>query len=740
MIRTRQTQARVALWATLILAVIPCRTASALTINLDYDADSTFTAAGLSPQDIIDMKAASSYAALQFTNNYTDPINVNIHVTAVPGTSTLGMSNTFLVSATYAALRGAAVADSTTADDATALGAGGALPAADPIGASHLYLVSTAQAKALGLAPDDLSNDGTFTFGGGFSYTYDPLNRAVAGKIDFIGVAMHEFSEIMGRIGLMGQNLSGQPDYMMFDLFHYTGAGVRGLNDGPGRFFSIDNGTTLLKAFNDASASPGTDLQDWASDANDSFNAVGSDSVENELTAVDLRVMDVIGYDLDVRGSGSGNTADGNGALASFTSGSFNTGIGFQALYSDNTGSYNTATGLGALYSNTSSSENTANGDYALYNNTTGPYNTAIGFGALFNNTTARANTATGFDALFSNTTGTYNTATGYQALNSNTMGSFNTANGNYALYNNTTASYNTATGLQALFSNTTGSQNTANGDYALFANTMGQYNTATGFGALYNDTSGNRNTATGLQALFSNSSGSNNIAIGYFAGSNLTTGGNNIEIGNSGFAGETDTIRIGREGTQTATFIAGIYGETTLDSGSTVPVMIDMNGNLGTTASSERFKKDIKPMDQSSEAILRLKPVTFHYKNDKRGTPQFGLVAEEVAKVNQDLVVRDAEGKVYTVRYDTVNAMLLNEFLKEHRKVEEQDRNIRERQETISHLKAAASKQEAINAEQQKELEDLTARLKEQALQIQKMSDQLEIGNATVRLVGNNE
>src|SRR5207237_4488824 len=111
-----------------------------------------------------------------------------------------------------------------------------------------------------------------FTFGGGFSYTYDPANRAVPGKADFIGVAMHEFSEIMGRIPLMGQSLFGQSDYMLFDLFHYTGAGARGLNSGPGRFFSIDNGTTLLKAFNNAAANPGSDLQDWASGMNDAFN------------------------------------------------------------------------------------------------------------------------------------------------------------------------------------------------------------------------------------------------------------------------------------------------------------------------------------------------------------------------------------------------------------------------------------------------------------------------------------
>src|SRR5882724_11182540 len=279
------------------LAIAVSGPAVALTINLTYDPDSTFTAAGLSVADIANMKAAASYAASQFTDNFTDSVNVNIKVTAVSGRTTLGSSNTSLVSvSSYTALRGAVSADSATADDATVLSGGGSLPSTDPIGSAHMYLLTTAEAKALRLRADDFTIDGTFTFGGGFSYTYDPANRAVSGKMDFIGVAMHEFSEIMGRIPLMGQNLFGQPDYMLFDLFHYTGAGTRGLNDGPGRFFSIDNGTTLLKAFNFPNGD-GSDPQDWASGTNDCFNAVASSSVENDLTPVDLRVMDVIGYD-----------------------------------------------------------------------------------------------------------------------------------------------------------------------------------------------------------------------------------------------------------------------------------------------------------------------------------------------------------------------------------------------------------------------------------------------------------
>jgi hypothetical protein len=273
---------------------------STLTINLTYDPDSTFTNAGLTASDIANMKAANTYAASQFTGNFKDPINVNIRVTAVPGTSTLGMSNTFIPTTTFSNMVAKTSSDATSADDATATGSGGSIPAglADPVGGTHVYRVSQAQSKALGITPDDaVSTDGTYTFGGGFSYTYDPNNRAVFGKTDYIGVSMHEFSEIMGRIGLMGTAIGGTSSYMQFDLFHYTGAGVRGLNDGGGRSFSINNGTTLLKAFNNA-ALHGGDLQDWASGTNDSFNAFSGSGVKNDLTAVDIRNMDVIGYDL----------------------------------------------------------------------------------------------------------------------------------------------------------------------------------------------------------------------------------------------------------------------------------------------------------------------------------------------------------------------------------------------------------------------------------------------------------
>jgi hypothetical protein len=256
--------------------------------------------------------------------------------------------------------------------------------------------------------------------------------------------------------------------------------------------------------------------------------------------------------------------------------------------------------------------------------------------------------------------------------------------------------------------------QNTATGDYALFNLTTGTRNTAIGFQALNTITTGGKNTAIGFFALQDNTTGKNNIALGYSAGT-FTTGDNNIHIGNVG-AQESDTIRIGTAASRNArefqsnAYIAGISG-VTIAAG--VPVMIDADGHLGSTTSSERFKDEVKPMDKASEAILAFKPVTFHYKKelDPDGIPQFGLVAEQVEKVRPDLVARDKEGRPYTVRYEAVNAMLLNEFLKEHKTVQEQG-------ETIARL--------------QKQIEALTVGL-------QKVSAQLEASKPVPQIVLNN-
>jgi hypothetical protein len=333
-----------------------------------------------------------------------------------------------------------------------------------------------------------------------------------------------------------------------------------------------------------------------------------------------------------------------------------------------------------------------------------------------------KGNTVEGAGASQSLTTGIHNTALGFEALFSNTAGNYATATGSQALKNNT-ANSNTADGFQALVFNTTGPDNAATGWRALFHNTTGDSNNAYGVEALKDNTTGVWNEAYGFQALSSNVSGRENTAIGDSAGFEVT-GSFNINIGSAvtSSAGENNTIRIGDNLplgglTSARCFIGGISG-VTIASG--VPVVVDTNGQLGIAASSSRrFKHEIKPMDKASEAILALKPVTFRYKQqiDHKGIPQFGLVAEEVEKVNPDLVTRDAKGEISTVRYEAVNAMLLNEFLKEHRKVEQQ-------QATITRL--------------QKGMETVIARLKEQDSQIQKVSAQLEVNEPAPRTVLN--
>ncbi len=260
--------------------------------------------------------------------------------------------------------------------------------------------------------------------------------------------------------------------------------------------------------------------------------------------------------------------------------------------------------------------------------------------------------------------------------------------------------------------------------------------------------TTGGGNTAIGgSSALVNITTGYQNVAVGYVAGQNLTTGTNNIYVSSPGVDTESNTIRIGNvvgftdiygfgHGAHTATYIAGINGATA--SGG-VAVYINSDGKLGTLTSSARFKTEIKPMDKSSEAILELKPVTFRYKKeiDADRIPQFGLVAEDVEKINPDLVVRDGEGKVYSVRYEAVNAMLLNEFLKEHREVQEQ-------KATIAQLKSRVAQQQKESqetaAQQQKEIQALTASLTEQASQIQKVSAELELQNPPAQTVVNNQ
>ena len=323
--------------------------------------------------------------------------------------------------------------------------------------------------------------------------------------------------------------------------------------------------------------------------------------------------------------------------------------------------------------------------------------NTAEGDRALFSLVTGRDNTALGFDALSSVTTGTENTATGSEALKNNT------------------GNRNTADGYRALFKNT-GSDNTAVGFAALEQNTSAINNVAIGSDALGGDVTGFQNVAVGAGALTEATTGSRNIGIGFLAGQSVVAGNDNIYIGNIGggrhggidFSG---SIRIGTQGTQTLTRIAGIFGATVFNG---AQVYIDSSGQLATTPSSVRFKEEIAPMNKASETLYALKPVTFRYHNeiDPTRTRQLGLVAEDVEKINPDLVVRDTDGKPYSVRYDQVNAMLLNEFLKEHRTVQGQ----------------------------QKEIDALKAELTEQKTLIQKVSAQVEASKPAPQVVNNNQ
>jgi hypothetical protein len=410
-------------------------------------------------------------------------------------------------------------------------------------------------------------------------------------------------------------------------------------------------------------------------------------------------------------------TAEGCNALNFLTTGIGNTAIGWYSLFVVNDGSFNTGVGAGALAIN-GAYDNTAVGAAAMLLNAIGTQNVAVGTNAILYNGSGSGNTAVGYQALFSNIDGHDNSAFGWGTLNFNTTGYANTAVGSGALFSNTEGYINVAVG-DALSSNTVGHENTAVGFATLLFNTEGSWNTAIGEDALTNNTSGTFNTAIGLAALSENITGNGNIAVGADAGSNITTADNVICIGTD-FAGAD---------VSNTTWVANIYGVTT-QSGTTAPVIVSDTGQLGTVASSERFKKDIATMEKASEAILSLRPVKFHYKSDTKGTPQFGLIAEEVAKINPALVLPDREGKPYTVRYDAVNAMLLNEFLKEHRRVQE--------------LKSAMVQQrkdfEAAIARQQKQTETLVARLNEQEARIQKVTAQVQDRKSASEMLAENQ
>ena len=414
-----------------------------------------------------------------------------------------------------------------------------------------------------------------------------------------------------------------------------------------------------------------------------------------------------VGPDTDGSIPGS-NNGEGVGVLVNLGGGIWNTGTGFEALNQDTVGRLNTATGTRALSNDTSGSYNTADGVQALFTNVDGWFNTASGAYALANNVEGDGNTAVGYTALWRNTD-FYNTAVGYAALYRNTAFA-NTAVGAFALFNNTTS----------------GNSSNAFGYRALYSQTTGLYNNGFGWDALYSNVSGTNNTAIG-DGAGSGITGSNNTCLGANTGGGAVDYNTYVGSGVNGLA----EPNVGGQ-----TYIRGIwFTSQPYMAGTNDAVTVNANGRLGyaqnvafTSPSSRRYKHDVKPMGNTSEVLFSLKPVTFRYNQDLDRTEgqRWGLIAEEVEKLNPDLISRNRQGQVEFVRYEAINAMMLNEFLKEHRKVEAQ-------QATIAELKATV-------AQQQKGMEVLTAQLKDQAAQIQKVSAQLELSKAAPQTVKNTD
>ncbi len=422
------------------------------------------------------------------------------------------------------------------------------------------------------------------------------------------------------------------------------------------------------------------------------------------------------------------NTATGTGALQSVVTGKGNTADGYSALGDTTGGSYNTAVGSDALLDNTTGSRNTAVGANSLLDNR-GSDNSGFGYDALASAGNGARNTAFGSSALSANVQGHDNTADGFDALTANLTGSYNTAAGASALATNTYGAYNTAYGYDTMEDSDIGSSNTAYGAGALRGNTNGSFNTGVGMYAIVNNRHGSMNTGIGLGSLESQQfEGSGNTAI--VGGSNATTATNSIYINSDGSSSDGSVIDIGTQGTQTVTVIAGIYGEAAANGAA---VTINSDGQLGTVVSSARFKDDIRDMGDASSELFSLRPVEFRYKPeiDPKGIAQFGLVAEEVEKIDPALVVHDPDGKPYSVRYEQVNAMLLNEFLKQHKEV-------CERRAKVAALEAAEARQQsemaASDAQYEKDVDAAVARrrdkiaslkaaLKEQGALLQKVA-----------------
>ena len=499
------------------------------------------------------------------------------------------------------------------------------------------------------------------------------------------------------------------------NIFYGDGSHLSGVVAGSGSPYYIQNTTSQQANANFNISGNGTAAGTLTASAVNTGTAyeISGSNILTIGTPSDSNLFLGIGAGVsDVPGRGQHDVFLGPGAGLNNTNGILNTFVGYQAGYTNTTGNYNTFVGYQSGYNNTTGANNTFYGVNTGTSNVGGHDNTFSGESAGNTNAGGSDNTFIGSGAGFTSTNGSYNTFLGHQAGYSATNASYNTFLGEESGYTTTSGAQNTFTGFGVGYYNTTGSYNTYSGYYAGVSNTTGHDNTFTGWEAGYSNATGVGNAFYG-EGAGNNSRASYNLFYGYYSGTHNSTGNNDIYVGNLGpdSGTESNAIRIGGDigtgyGAQTAAYVAGIYQES-VDAGTGVAVVVDANGKLGTMLSSRRFKDNIRDMGDSTNGLMKLRPVTFLYKpeygNGDR-TVQYGLIAEEVANVYPELVSYDKEGKPFTVRYQYLAAMLLNEVQKQYRRAEQQSEVVETQQQQL-----AAQAQEIESLKQQLQVQNAT-------------------------------
>ncbi|MDT5122505.1 MAG: trimeric autotransporter adhesin [Acidobacteriota bacterium] len=528
---------------------------------------------------------------------------------------------------------------------------------------------------------------------------------------------------IQGSTETVRQTLSNTSSFIQFAFFEgatkkgafgYQGSSSSGLVGGPGAMvFGTITGSPVAFFTN------GTERVRIDSSGNFGIGTTSPSAKLDVSGAVNATQYNVSGVPMILTSnSGTGNTFTGSGAGASNGSGQYNAFYGTNAGNANTTGNYNSFIGANAGSSNTAGNYNSFVGYQAGNANTTANYNAFFGYQAGFSNTTGENNSFVGYGAGNANTTGGRNSFVGYNAGLSNTTGISNSFVGYGAGSSNTTGSYNSFFGEVAGVFNSTASYNSIFGYQAGTNNTTGENNSFFGTDAGLSNSTGSNNSFFGFEAGISNMSGSNNTALGFTAGTNITTGSNNIEIGNNGNSGDANTIRIGTQGTQASTFIAGISSTTV----SGVNVLVTSSGQLGIASSSRIYKQDIQDMGNQSSRLMQLRPVTFRYKPEylTDRSLQYGLIAEEVEQVYPELVQYSQDGKAQAVRYQMLNTMLLNEMQKQQRRIQEQEAQLQTQAQQLhsqAQQNAARSQQfqaqAQLNAAQSQQITELELRLR---------------------------